>query len=176
MSFRPSVWLTVVCCSLSLVACGDDGDGGSNGGGPSGGAPSGGSGAGGSGGDDPGGAGPGGSGGGGGGAEYPPVECGDALTCDAGDVCIVEPNEPECTNLGKGETCPEGTTEQICGGAGFPCCCGPTPPPDYRCVSGAPCGGELPTCECLDPCTGGDECIAVAINEYTFQCQAPALP
>ena len=175
MSFRSSVWLTVVCCSLSLVACGDDGDGGSNGGGPSGGAPSGGSGEGGSGGDDPGGAGPGGSGGGGG-AEYPPVECGDALTCDAGDVCIVEPNEPECTNLGKGETCPEGTTEQICGGAGFPCCCGPTPPPDYRCVSGAPCGGELPTCECLDPCTGGDECIAVAINEYTFQCQAPALP
>lgn len=170
---------SVLSSALLLVACGDDGDGGggSNGGGPSAGSDQGGNDEGGSGGESQGGAESGGAGGGGGGgAEYPPVECGDALTCEAGDVCIVEPNQPECTNLGKGETCPKGTTETNCGGAGIPCCCGPTPPPDYRCTSGAPCGGDLPSCECLDPCTGVDECIALAANEYTFQCEPPAKP
>lgn len=155
--------VSFVCCSL-LVACGDDGDGG-------GGSNAGGNEEGGAGGNDG-----GADTGGGGGAEYPPVDCGDALTCEAGDVCIVEPNEPDCTNLGKGESCPEGTTETSCGGAGIPCCCGPTPPPDHRCTSGAACDGELPTCECLEPCTDGDQCVGLGISEYAFQCEPSAMP
>ncbi len=171
-SFSSCVWAVSFSCALLSSACGDDSP---LGGGTSGGGNVGGSGVGGSGAGSQGGAAAGG-GGEGGGAEYPPVDCGDDLTCDAGSVCIVEPNEPECTNLGEGESCPKGTTETNCGGAGIPCCCGPTPPPDHRCLDASACGGALPSCDCLDPCTADDSCIALASSEYAFQCEPLPAP
>jgi len=168
------LYLGLFACSVAVTACGDDGDGG----GGSGADNAGGDNAGGdnAGGDNAGGDNAGGdNAGGGGGGQSLPVACGDDLTCDAGDVCIVEPNEPACTDLGKGEMCPKGTTETNCGGAGIPCCCGPTPPDDHRCLSAAGCGDATPTCECLDPCEGDEQCSTLA-QESTFQCEPPPKP
>jgi len=103
-----------------------------------------------------------------------PIACGDALSCDAAEVCVEEPNEPMCDALPRGETCPRGTRETQCGGAGLPCCCGPTPPPDYRCAPTDGCA--VPTCECLATlCGPGEECSALA-EPRTFRCEPPPAP
>lgn len=102
------------------------------------------------------------------------IACGDALVCNAAEVCVEEPNAPLCEPLPRGEMCPRGTAETSCGGAGLPCCCGPTPPSDYRCASAEGC--EPPTCECLPMlCMGGDTCGALA-EPRNFRCEPPAAP
>jgi len=150
-----------VVASIGALGCGDDTDGvGANGGNGSGGNGSG-----------AGGSGVGGSGGSGGEAT---IACGDDLVCEGETVCIVEPNEPACENLvNEADPCPAGTTKTNCGGAGIPCCCEPTPPPDHRCAPSTSCGEAAPTCECLDPCDAGEECTAVGGEDATFQCEPP---
>lgn len=136
----------------ALAACGDDTDTSAGGGGADGGGGS--------------------PETGGGGSTGETIECGDELTCDGGTVCIIEPNEPDCQNLkNPDDPCPKGTTMTNCGGAGIPCCCGPTPDPDYRCASSEACDGEL-TCECVAPCTDGDWCSELA-SPRTLQCEPP---
>jgi hypothetical protein len=100
------------------------------------------------------------------------VACGDAdLTCGPTEVCVEETNEPDCTNLdNEADPCPDGTTKTNCGGAGIPCCCGPTPPSDYRCASSTLCAGAI-DCECVAPCTGEDFCDQLA--DGTFRCEPP---
>jgi hypothetical protein len=102
-----------------------------------------------------------GTSGGGGGA--PDVLCG-AGVCTGGDVCRVLPIAPECSNLPDGESCPEGTTETLCGGAGTPCCCGETPPPVEECMAPLGCEGAPPSCTCLEPsfCPEGRWCLDTA--------------
>ncbi len=168
---------SAVLVSLSLlVACGDDsnstsGSGGSGGTGSTGtttssttgtgGQGTGGSGTGGS-GTGTGGSGTGGDATGGGGGSSVDVPCGEAI-CSGGDYCLVIPIAPACTPLDEGNMCPEGTTETQCGGAGLPCCCGETPPPETSCVAPEGCEGEVPSCACLvEPCEVGRDCVDTA--------------
>lgn len=76
-----------------------------------------------------------------------PIPCGE-LECVGGEVCLVFPQEPSCTNLEEGESCPEGTQETQCGGAGLPCCCEPPPPTLRECVLPESCGDTV-DCACL---------------------------
>lgn len=136
---------------LSLgVACGDDTVTGGGGGGGS---------------DAAGGGAVGGGGGGGGGA---PTPCGDTLTCTGTQACVVTVLQPACTNKANpADPCPPGTMDSMCGGAGLPCCCEPTPLPEHACVDAAACGGTV-SCACLpQACDLGAECMDSAAGEVT---------
>ena len=76
-----------------------------------------------------------------------PIPCGE-LKCVGGEVCLTFPQDANCTNLEEGESCPEGTQETQCGGAGLPCCCEPTPPALRECVLPEGCGDPV-DCACL---------------------------
>lgn len=89
----------------------------------------------------------------------------DSRSCGAGNVCLVESYEPACTNLADtGETCPDGTTRSMCGGAGIPCCCGATPDETFSCAT---CDGE-PSCDCVT-CPGDKACEATT-EAGVFRC------
>ena len=75
-----------------------------------------------------------------------PFPCGE-LECAAEQTCLLFPQEPECTNKDENQPCPRGTTESQCGGAGLPCCCGPTPPTVSECIDPV-CEGPV-DCACL---------------------------
>lgn len=93
-----------------------------------------------------------------------PLAC-DTLTCGGDEVCVVEQYEPVCQNLDDtAGACPDGTTRSMCGGAGIPCCCEPTPAPTYSC---AECSGE-PSCDCVT-CPADKACEATG-TAGTFQC------
>lgn len=98
--------------------------------------------------------------------------CGE-LVCGPGEVCLNFPQEPNCTNKPEDEPCPEGTEETQCGGAGFPCCCEPTPPPIFECVS-PPGGCEPVDCACL-----AELCVPTCSMTGTpdvFICEEPPAP
>ena len=98
-----------------------------------------------------------------------PVACGEGLTCEEGSVCVITEAQRNCGGLAEGESCEPGTKESLCGGIGEPCCCGPTPPPDYHCLSADICDGEEPSCDCLAPCADIDACAGTQAA-YTFLC------
>jgi hypothetical protein len=105
------------------------------------------------------------------------IACGDALTCTGREVCVRESAPADCQALDgdSDASCPEGTTETMCGGAGYPCCCGPTPEPTWTCVVPDGCGGE-PTCECV-PCEDGKQCTSVGSETSgVFSCDDPPAP
>ena len=179
------------CCILvSLSSCGssDDsklfGKGGTSSGGTSasggGGTSSGGTSAGGTsaggtsaGGTSAGGAG-GASGSGGGGGT---TACGASLVCDASSVCIVDEKSAKCTALvDDAGTCPAGQTKSQCGGIGYPCCCEPPPPSEYRCESASACTGT-PDCNCLgNVCKNGQMCMGIGGKAHEFHCADPPVP
>lgn len=95
-----------------------------------------------------------------------PIPCGD-IECAANQTCLTFPQAPMCTSINEGEMCPPDTTEAACGGAGGPCCCGPTPPTITECVD-TPCDGPV-DCACLV-----DVCIPACMTSITpgvFICQ-----
>ena len=98
--------------------------------------------------------------------------CGE-LECGPGEVCLNFPQAPNCTDKPEDEPCPEGTEETLCGGAGFPCCCEPTPPPIFECVE--PPGGCAPVdCACL-----AELCVPTCSMTGTpevFICEEPPAP
>jgi hypothetical protein len=101
-----------------------------------------------------------------------PIDCGES-ECAADQACLTFFTPPMCMNKFEDEPCPDGTTEAHCGGAGIPCCCGPTPAPVYECVATSACG-ELVDCACLaDVCV--PDCSATAAARV-FYCQEPAAP
>jgi hypothetical protein len=75
------------------------------------------------------------------------VACGEG-DCQVGEVCLNFPQAPMCENKIDDEPCPEGTEDTQCGGAGLPCCCGPTPPTLTECTVPSGCG-EMVDCACL---------------------------
>ncbi|MEM6294586.1 MAG: hypothetical protein AAGA54_25150 [Myxococcota bacterium] len=105
--------------------------------------------------------------------ELVPISCGPDLVCDAGQACIRTPQDAACTSVSTNEEnpqCPDGTMLTACGGAGGPCCCGPTPPPTYACIDAPECGGP-PTCECLAaPCDPQEFCSNTT-NEGEVICE-----
>lgn len=105
-----------------------------------------------------------------------PLACGPML-CAASDACIVDEMDAPCSPApDDGGACPPGTTANQCGGVGYPCCCGPTPPPEYECVSASACI-EGPSCDCLsDLCKDGKMCIGVAGNPIELHCVTPPMP
>jgi hypothetical protein len=106
------------------------------------------------------------------------VACGTELTCEAAEVCVQEAFEPACTPLtDSGATCPEGTTETMCGGAGQPCCCEPAPEMTYRCYAPSGCG-DAPTCDCVSAaCPSDKACMSVGSETSgVFQCEALPKP
>ncbi len=203
MSTRTSSVVQILGLAASvfaLAACGDDSETGSGGGGStstttagntttsssgsaSGGGEGGEAGAGGAGGDGQGangsggqggsgGAGEGGAGQGGAGGGSTSIPCGDDI-CVGGDICVLTQLDPDCTGLEKGDTCPEGTEETQCGGAGFACCCPPPPDPTYACAAPLGCEDEAVSCQCLEsPCDEGLECVNIA-TEGTVKCSPP---
>lgn len=97
--------------------------------------------------------------------------CGE-IECAANQACLTFPQAPMCTEKPEGQPCPADTTETQCGGAGLPCCCGPTPPTLFECVDPA-CEGPL-DCTCL-----ADVCIPACWPTGTpsvFICEAPPAP
>lgn len=94
-----------------------------------------------------------------------PVTCGDTL-CQDGEACVVQEQRPACTDRASDtDPCPAGTSATNCGGAGTPCCCGPTPAPSQTCTA-TDCGADTDcacfTCgvdaECVDQEPGTVEC------------------
>lgn len=100
----------------------------------------------------------------------PDVAC-DTLTCTGGAVCVATRAPPVCEDLVGEGTCPEGTTETMCGGDGHPCCCGPTPAPVFACLDGC---GATPSCDCVT-CDEGLECQAQG-TEGVFACEELPVP
>lgn len=93
-----------------------------------------------------------------------PVAC-DTLTCSGTDVCVMEEHEHVCQTLeDTAAGCPDGTTATMCGGAGIPCCCEPTPAPTWSCAA----CGEVASCDCVT-CPGDKVCEATG-TEGTFRC------
>lgn len=101
------------------------------------------------------------------------MACG-TLACKATEVCLEESYPPECENrTDTGVDCPEGTTASMCGGAGFPCCCGPAPEMTYACVDASACGN---TCDCIE-CPTGKACIPVGSESSgVFLCEELPMP
>lgn len=100
-----------------------------------------------------------------------PIACGD-IECAADQACLTFKPEPECTNNPDQDPCPPDTTEAQCGGAGLPCCCGPTPSTVTECVDPV-CEGPL-DCACLV-----DVCVPACTPSATpgvFLCEAPPEP
>jgi hypothetical protein len=100
-----------------------------------------------------------------------PIPCGD-LECAGNQACLTFPQEPTCTDNPDGASCPPGTRETYCGGAGLPCCCEPPPPTIYECVEPA-CEGPI-DCACLV-----DVCIPACTPFATagvFICEPPPAP
>jgi hypothetical protein len=94
------------------------------------------------------------------------VPCGDALECQSGEACVATEVPAACTDKVNADApCPGGTSDTLCGGAGFPCCCEPAPPPTRECVVATDCNGE-PSCACLpDACDVGYQCFDQADGE-----------
>jgi hypothetical protein len=106
------------------------------------------------------------------------VACGSALTCGADEVCVQENYPADCENrTDTGAACPEGTTATRCGGAGMPCCCGPTPDPSYQCYAPSGCG-DVATCDCVSAaCPSGKACTAVGSETSgLFLCEELPVP
>jgi len=82
---------------------------------------------------------------------------------DPGGACVETILEPDCTNVGEGDTCPDGTEPASCGGDGHPCCCGPRPDPATACAPAPDCEGGPATCACLDPCPSDHACRETAV-------------
>jgi hypothetical protein len=98
--------------------------------------------------------------------------------CAELSVCIVDEIAPTCTaKADDAGACPTGQTETQCGGIGYPCCCEPTPPPEYRCEGKGICG-TTPDCTCLGPtiCNNGQMCIGIGGKDWEFHCVDPAQP
>ncbi len=74
------------------------------------------------------------------------IPCGD-IECAANQTCLTFPQAPMCMDKPDAQPCPRGTTEAQCGGAGLPCCCGPTPATLTECVD-PDCAGPV-DCACL---------------------------
>jgi len=111
--------------------------------------------------------------GGDGGGRPDSVECG-ASTCAGGDVCIERPQPPTCENkTAPDDLCPaDKPNDTTCGGAGFPCCCGDTPPSLMECSPAAECGDSV-SCNCLtDECPTSMYCSPRA-QEGVFLCEEP---
>jgi hypothetical protein len=99
------------------------------------------------------------------------IPCGE-IECAADQACLTFPQEPMCTDKPEDQPCPRGTTETQCGGAGLPCCCGPTPAAVTECVDPA-CEGPV-DCDCLaDVCT---PTCTPSVTAGVFICEAPARP
>lgn len=106
------------------------------------------------------------------------IPCGTTLTCTGDDVCVEQLDPPDCADReDTGVACPEGTTPSQCGGAGLPCCCGPTPEPTWQCWDATACG-DAPTCDCVaDACPSNMTCTASGSETSgVFQCEEPAMP
>ncbi len=105
------------------------------------------------------------------------VSCGNALVCDPGAVCIVEDFEEPCSALAEdGGTCAPGEHMSMCGGIGYPCCCGQAPPSTFHCASPVGCGAE-PSCDCLDKeCPGDKMCQGIGGKPSEFHCVTPPKP
>jgi hypothetical protein len=98
--------------------------------------------------------------------------CGD-IDCAADQACLTFGQQPMCENKQDDQPCPEGTTETLCGGAGIPCCCGPTPASIYQCTATTECG-EIVDCGCLaEVCT--PQCWATA-DAKVFICEEGPAP
>lgn len=103
-----------------------------------------------------------------------PIACG-TLSCTGGDVCLEEVYEAACTSREDTDAaCPEGTTENLCGGVGYACCCEPAPPATYACVAATGC--DPASCDCLT-CPEGKGCTAmVSETSGQFRCEPYAVP
>lgn len=173
-------WLAFLLSSGLFFGCGgsSSGDGGGSGGTSGGGGASGGGGTSGTGGSagTSGGGGTSGSGGSAGDAGVS-TPCGPKLVCDAKSVCIVDEKAAACTpKMDDAGPCPAGKTQSQCGGIGYPCCCDPPPPSEYRCESAAGCSGA-PDCTCLkDVCKGGQMCMGIGGKDREFHCSDPPVP
>lgn len=144
-----ALWVVLASCSCWACGGGTSATGGATGGG-------------------------GGSGSDGGGGA---TACGPGLTCDAKSVCIVDEKAAACSaKLDDAGACPPGQTESQCGGIGYPCCCEPAPPSDYRCVDASACGAK-PDCACLGAvCKNGQMCMGIGGKDREFHCSDPPVP
>lgn len=88
-----------------------------------------------------------------------PTACGDDLVCTGSEACVQEVFPASCVAYDpKTEACGPDEVAGQCGGVGFPCCCGPTPPSEFSCESAPSCAGA-PNCECLGRvCAEGKAC------------------
>lgn len=95
------------------------------------------------------------------------IACGPSLTCDSTSVCIVEDNQPTCTQVSwtsnDAGTCAEEQTLTTCP---LPydfstCCCGSAPPSEYRCAK-PKC--EQKECHCL--CNAGQTCLILSTEVH----------
>ncbi len=110
--------------------------------------------------------------------DVPAIACGAALTCTGGKVCVEESEPPVCeARQDTDAPCPEGTTESLCGGAGYACCCGPTPPMTYQCYAPTGCGDTV-RCDCVAAaCSEGKWCTGVSSETSgIFLCEDPPVP
>lgn len=119
----------------------------------------------------------GGNGAGGNGTGGGGVECGPTLLCGPHQVCIVDEMDTPCSPAPEdGGACAPGTTMSLCGGIGYPCCCGQAPPSDFRCEPLPDCDGG-PSCECAgDVCGKSKMCQMIGGKPSELHCVSPPQP
>lgn len=174
-------WKPVLLFTLTLLACGcgdsDSSDEGSSSAGSGSSGAAGTSAEGGTGGSSGGTAGSSGTSSGGSGGNTANIPCGDT-ECSVGQLCERESFAPSCTNLDNpDDDCPAGETKTQCGGAGIPCCCGPTPPATFTCIpTKNSCATHPPTCDCIE-CDPGEDCATIgSVDSGVLECSAPPAP